>query len=149
MINIRIICVGKIKEPYLRKGIGYYQKKLFTKANVEIIEVDDEKTPDRANTKEEMQIRQIEGQRIIKHILPESHVFALCIDGKQFSTNKFRRKLQLISANCQNLIFIIGGSLGLSSEVLKKADSKISFSAMTFPHQMMRMILLEQLNQSM
>lgn len=148
MINIRIICVGKIKEPYLRKGIAYYQKKLFTKANVEIIEVDDEKTPDRASTKEEMQIRQMEGQRIIKHLIPESHVFALCIEGKQCSTNKFRRKLQLISENCQNLVFIIGGSLGLSPEVIKKADSKISFSAMTFPHQMMRLILLEQLNQS-
>lgn len=148
MMNIRIICVGKIKEPYLRKGIAYYQKKLFAKANIEIIEVDDEKTPDHASTKEEVQIRQVEGQRIMKYLLPESHTFALCIEGKQCSTNRFRRKLQLISANCSHLVFIIGGSLGLSPEVIKKADSKISFSAMTFPHQMMRMILLEQLNQS-
>lgn len=147
-MKIRIICVGRIKEPYLRKGIEFYRRQLSKKAEVEIIEVDDEKTPDGAGEKVELQIRRLEGQRIMKYLVPESHVFALCIEGRQYSTKKFHSYLQMVSKQYRNLIFIIGGSLGLSPEIVARADSKISFSAMTFPHQMMRMILLEQLNQS-
>lgn len=146
MIKIRIICVGKIKEPYLRKGIEYYQKKLEKKAKIEIIEVEDEKTPDRANRKEEDKIRAIEGKRICHYIPEQSQVFALCIEGKQLTTEKLKRTIkQHVDTGRNTFTFIIGGSLGLAPEVVKKAQYKISFSAMTFPHQMMRMILLEQL----
>jgi 23S rRNA (pseudouridine1915-N3)-methyltransferase len=146
MIKIRIICVGKIKEPYLRKGIEYYQKKLEKKAEIEIIEVEDEKTPDRASKKEEDKIREIEGKRICHYIPEQSQVFALCIEGKQLTTEKLKRTIkQHVDAGRNAFTFIIGGSLGLAPEVVKKAQYKISFSAMTFPHQMMRMILLEQL----
>jgi len=146
-MNIRFICVGKIKEPYLKKGIEFYKNKLAKKAHVELIEVDDEKTPDHAGQKEEDRIRRIEGERILKHIPPDSEVYALCIDGKQMTSDELRKRI----IGCQNaadkkIAFIIGGSLGLSPDVVRRADIKISFSVMTFPHQMMRMILLEQID---
>ncbi|MDO4942861.1 MAG: 23S rRNA (pseudouridine(1915)-N(3))-methyltransferase RlmH [Lachnospiraceae bacterium] len=146
-MNIRFICVGKIKEPYLKKGIAFYKDKLAKKANVELIEVDDEKTPDHAGQKEEAQIRKVEGERILRYIPSDSEVYALCIDGKQMTSDTLRKKMtQNGGTRDKNITFIIGGSLGLSPDVVRKADVKISFSAMTFPHQMMRMILLEQID---
>lgn len=146
-MNIRFICVGKIREPYLKKGIAFYKNKLTKKANVELIEVEDEKTPDHASQKEEEQIRRTEGERILRYIPSDSEVYALCIDGKQMTSDALRKKMiQNAGAKDKNITFIIGGSLGLSPDVVRKADVKISFSAMTFPHQMMRMILLEQID---
>jgi 23S rRNA (pseudouridine1915-N3)-methyltransferase len=146
-MKIRIICVGKIKEPYLKKGISFFQSKLAKKATVELIEVEDEKTPDHASEKEENLIRQKEGERIRKYISEDAYVYALCIDGQQMKTEKFKEKIQsLVLSGREEFQFVIGGSLGLSKEVIRRADAKISFSAMTFPHQMMRMILLEQLD---
>ncbi|MEE1314005.1 MAG: 23S rRNA (pseudouridine(1915)-N(3))-methyltransferase RlmH [Lachnospiraceae bacterium] len=146
-MKIRIICVGKIKEPYLRKGIDYYCNKLRKKADVEIIEVEDEKTPDHASQKEELKIKRIEGEKVLRYILPQSQIFALCIEGCQLTTEKLRRKIKLdLESGKDSFVFIIGGSLGLAPEVVNMAQNKISFSSMTFPHQMMRMILLEQLD---
>ena len=143
----RIVSVGKIKEPYLKKGIEYYQKKLSRKAEIELVEVEDEKTPDRASEKEEQQIRRIEGERILRHIPEDDQVVALCIEGKQLTTEKLRKTIKLdMDAGRTSFTFIIGGSLGLAPEVVQRAKYKISFSSMTFPHQMMRMILLEQLD---
>lgn len=146
-MKVRLICAGKIKEPYLRKGIDYYKSQLGKKVTVELIEVEDEKTPDRASIKEEDQIRRVEGERILRHIPQNSFVFALCIDGQQMTTEQLRRQILWPDRMKDgHVTFVIGGSLGLSPDVIRRADEKISFSKMTFPHQMMRMILLEQLN---
>ena len=92
-MKVRLICAGKIKEPYLRKGIDYYKSQLGKKVTVELIEVEDEKTPDRASIKEEDQIRRVEGERILRHIPQDSFVFALCIDGQQMTTEQLRRQI--------------------------------------------------------
>lgn len=146
-MRIKIICVGKIKEPYLRKSIDFYKKKIAAKCPIEIIEVEDEKTPDHASAKQEGKIKQIEGERIFRHIPESAFVYALCIDGKQLTSKQLQTKIkQNKQEGKETLVFVIGGSLGLANEVIRRANEKISFSAMTFPHQMMRMILLEQLN---
>ena len=146
-MKIRLITVGKIKEPYLRKGIAFYEKELKKKISFEMIEVEDEKTPDRASEKVENKIKEVEGDRILRYIPEDAHVVALAIDGKALSTEQFAKKVkQIEQAGCPAMVFVIGGSLGLANEVLRRAQTKISFSAMTFPHQMMKMILLEQLN---
>lgn len=147
MMKIRILCVGKIKEPYLRKGIAHYEGLIRKKAQIEIIEVPDEKTPEKASEKEELLIKRTEGEKLLKHIPDDAVVYALCIDGKQLTTKQLRTQLKTAQdAGKQSFVFVIGGSLGLDDQVIKKANKKISFSAMTFPHQMMRMILLEQIN---
>lgn len=146
-MKIRLITVGKIKEPYLRKGIAFYEKELKKKIPFEMIEVEDEKTPDHASEKVENKIKEVEGDRILRYIPEDAHVAALAIDGMALSTEQFTKKIkQVEQAGCPMMVFVIGGSLGLTSAVLKRAQTKISFSAMTFPHQMMKMILLEQLN---
>ncbi len=145
-MNIRVICVGKIKEPYLRKGISYYIKEISGKLPIEVIELEDEKTPDHASEKVETQIRNTEGERIRKVIPEQAKVVALCIEGKQMTTKKLASVVKQYQVNgVENLVFIIGGSLGLADFIVRRADVKLSFSAMTFPHQMMRMILLEQI----
>lgn len=146
-MKIRLITVGKIKEPYLRKGIAFYEKELKKKIPFEMIEVEDEKTPDHASEKVENKIKEVEGDRILRYIPEDAHVVALAIDGMALSTEQFTKKIkQVEQAGCPMMVFVIGGSLGLTSAVLKRAQTKISFSVMTFPHQMMKMILLEQLN---
>lgn len=146
-MKIRVLCVGKIKEPYLRKGIDYYIKAISKKNPIEIIELEDEKTPDHASAKEEAQIKTTEGGRMLKYIPDQAKVVALCIEGKAMTTAKLTDmmksfKMQQVS----EVVFIIGGSLGLADFIVKRADVKLSFSNMTFPHQMMRMILLEQID---
>ena len=146
-MKITILCVGKIKEKYFSDAIAEYAKRLSRYCKLEIVEVADEKTPDRASEKEEQQIRRIEGERILRHIPEDDQVFALCIEGKQLTTEKLRKTIKLdMDAGRTSFTFIIGGSLGLAPEVVQRAKYKISFSSMTFPHQMMRMILLEQLD---
>lgn len=144
-MKITILCVGKIKEKYFTAGIAEYVKRLSRYCKLEIIEVSDEKTPDQASENEEKQIKEKEGERILKNIKDDAYVMALAIDGKQLDSVEFSKKIEQLGVNgVSHILFIIGGSLGLDDRVLKRADFKISFSKMTFPHQMMRMVLLEQ-----
>lgn len=145
-MKIRILCVGKIKESYYRKAIEELKKKISVYAPIEIIEVPDEKTPDKASNLLEEKIKEIEGKRLLSHIRFGEYVFALCIEGEQITTKKFRNQIrQLVNQEKESVVFLIGGSLGLHKDVVERANAKISFSAMTFPHQMMRVLLLEQI----
>lgn len=140
-MKITVISVGKIKETYLQKGIDEYSKKIGKKHIFEMIELEDEKTPDGASEKEEEKIKEIEGKRILSKIKEEDYVIALCIEGKAYDNEKLKEIVR--KAGEKRCVFIIGGSLGLSKEVVKRANVKISFSNMTFPHQLMRYMLLE------
>ena len=146
MKGIKILCVGKIKERYFSEGINYYLRQIRTKYPMEILECSDEPTPDKASEAEENLIKTIEGKRLLQKIQPEDYVIALSIDGKHYDTITWRERMKKRSRETQGfLVFVIGGSLGLSREVEQRADEKLSFSAMTFPHQMMRLILCQQL----
>jgi 23S rRNA (pseudouridine1915-N3)-methyltransferase len=146
-MNITIITVGKIKEKYLKDAIDTYSKGLRKYCKLEIVEVADEKTPDNASVKEELQIKVKEGEAILRHVKDTSYVYALAIEGKMLSTEEFYKNFKTVETRgLTELVFIIGGSLGLSKDVLNRANYKLSFSKMTFPHQLMRVILLEQLN---
>jgi 23S rRNA (pseudouridine1915-N3)-methyltransferase len=145
-MNISIITVGKLKEKYLKDGIDEYKKRLSRYCSIDIFEVQDEKAPENLSEKEEEQVKEKEGQGILKYIKDNTYVVALDIKGKLLSSEELsdfigERGLKGDSS----IAFIIGGSLGLSSEVLQRADYKLSFSKMTFPHQLMRLILLEQI----
>ena len=146
MKDIKILCVGKVKEKYFRDGIAFFACQINKKYPVSIVECDDEATPDRASEAEELRIRETEGRKLLEKIREEDYVIALCIDGRQYPSDVWRERMQkrarLISGS---LVFVIGGSLGLSGAVVRRADEKLSFFAMTFPHQMMRMILCEQI----
>lgn len=145
-MKITLICVGKIKEKYLTMAIDEYSKRLSRYCKLEIIEVPDEKTPDQASEAEESQIKAVEGDRILKYIKDGAYLIILAIDGKSLSSEEFVDKIESLAVNgTSHLTFIIGGSLGLSNAVLDKADYKLSFSKMTYPHQLMRVILLEQI----
>ena len=144
-MNITVLCVGKIKEAYLRDGIGEYAKRLSRYVKLTVTELADEKTPENASEAENLKIINTEGDRILAKIKDSDYVCALAINGKMYSSEEFSdylSKAQIASKG--NLVFVIGGSLGLSEAVLARADDKISFSRLTFPHQLMRMILLEQ-----
>ncbi|MCI8963467.1 MAG: 23S rRNA (pseudouridine(1915)-N(3))-methyltransferase RlmH [Eubacterium sp.] len=145
-MKIRILCVGKIKEKFMREALGEYSKRLSRYIKLEIIEVVDEKKPDSASEKEENQIRDKEAERLLKQIRQEDYVIALAIDGKMYDSVAFSRKLDRFGMLGRgSVVFVIGGSLGLGEQVLERADESISFSKMTFPHQLMRVILLEQI----
>ena len=144
-MNITVLCVGKIKESYLRDGIGEYAKRLSRYAKLTVTELADEKTPENASEAENLKIINTEGDRILAKIKDSDYVCALAINGKMYSSEEFSDYLSKVQITSKgNLVFVIGGSLGLSEAVLARADDKISFSKMTFPHQLMRMILLEQ-----
>lgn len=144
-MNISIITVGKLKGKYLKDGIDEYKKRLSRYCSIDIIEVQDEKAPETLSEKEEEQVKIKEGQGILKHIKDGTYVIALDLKGKMLSSEEFSTLLgDLGVSGNSNIAFIIGGSLGLSQEVLNRADYKLSFSKMTFPHQVMRLILLEQ-----
>ncbi|QEK13481.1 23S rRNA (pseudouridine(1915)-N(3))-methyltransferase RlmH [Crassaminicella thermophila] len=144
-MNITIIGVGKIKEKYLVSAINEYKKRLSRYCKLNIVEVSDEKAPENLSDKEMDNIKKVEGEKIFKHIKEGMYVIALDIKGKMLSSEAFADKLQRLGVQGNsNIAFIIGGSLGLSKEILKRADFKLSFSPMTFPHQLMRVILLEQ-----
>ena len=145
-MTITILSVGKIKEKYLLDAIAEYSKRLTKYCKLEMVSVADEKTPQNASERDESIIKDTEGQRILSHIKDSDHVIALAIDGKQYDSVEFSQLLcNHELASVKRLVLIIGGSLGLSDEVLKRSDEKISFSRMTFPHQLMRVILLEQI----
>ena len=144
-MNITVLCVGKIKEAYLRDGIAEYAKRLSRYAKLTVTELADEKTPENASEAENLKIINTEGDRILAKIKDSDYVCALAINGKMYSSEGFSDYLSKVQVTSKgNLVFVIGGSLGLSEAVLARADDKISFSKMTFPHQLMRMILLEQ-----
>lgn len=144
-MKITIIAVGKLKEKYLVAAIEEYSKRLSRYCSLDIIELQDEKTPDKAGDILEEQIKQKEGERILKSIREDSYVIALAIEGKMLSSEELSTKIDQIGVmGKSHIIFIIGGSLGLSKEVLKRADFLWSFSKLTFPHQLMRVMLLEQ-----
>lgn len=146
-MKIKVICVGKIKEQYLADGIADFEAKIRKTLPIEIVELPDEKTPQGASEVLENRIKEMEGKRILEKIDPSDHVFALCIEGKQLSTEQFRKRVeQLKQEGKETIDFVIGGSLGLSDEVVRRAKDKISFSSMTFPHQLMRLILMEQID---
>lgn len=147
-MKYKLICVGKIKEDFYRKIIENNTKNLNKKVTFQIIELQDEKTPDKASDAIEEKIKQIEGSRILEKINDKDYVIALAIDGKKDNTIEFGNLLSKIKdMSYENITIVIGGSLGLSQEVLKRADYKLSFSNMTFPHQLMRVMLTEQLCQ--
>lgn len=144
-MRITIACVGKIKEKYFNDAINEYIKRLSRYADVEIAEVADEKAPESISEAQKEQIKNAEGQRLLK-IIKDSYTIALAIDGKKTDSVKFADFIEKTGINgVSHMVFVIGGSLGLSREVLKRADYKLSFSDMTFPHQLMRVILLEQI----
>ena len=144
-MNISIVTVGKLKEKYLKQGIEEYLKRLGSYAKVEVIEVPDEKAPEELSDTEMVQVKQKEGERILAKISPDTYVIALAINGKLKSSEELADTLdKLATYGKSKIAFVIGGSLGLSDEILKRADEQLSFSKMTFPHQLMRLILVEQ-----
>lgn len=148
-MKISIICVGKIKEKFYRGAIEEFEKRLSRYCRLSIIEVADEKTPDNASEAEEGIIRKKEGEKILKQISDDVYVIALTIDGKQRDSENLSRHIEsLATGGKSNIAFIIGGSIGLSKAVTDRAQEELSFSKMTFPHQLMRVILLEQIYRS-
>jgi len=145
-VNISIVTVGKLKEKYLKLGIEEYVKRLNSYAKIEMIEVPDEKAPEILSDIEMKQVKQKEGERILAKINQDTYVIALAINGKLKSSEELADNLdKLATYGKSKVAFVIGGSLGLSDEVLKRADEQLSFSKMTFPHQLMRLILVEQI----
>lgn len=145
-MKITILCVGKIKEAFYRDAVAEYAKRLSRYAEFQIVEVTDEKTPERASEAEEAKILATEGERLLKAKKPDAYTIALAIDGKSLSSVGFAEKMEALAlGGVSHVQFVIGGSLGLAPEVLKACDYKLSFSAMTFPHQLMRVILAEQI----
>ena len=148
-MKITILTVGKIKEDFYRKAIAEYSKRLSRYCKLEIIEVTDEKTPDSASAVVEEQIKDKEGERLLKYIREDAYVIALAIEGKMLDSIGLSKNIEQLGVmGKSHIIFVIGGSLGLSDLILKRADFKLSFSKMTFPHQLMRVILLEQIYRS-
>ena len=148
-MKITLITVGKIKEKYFTDAIAEYAKRLSRYCKLEIIEVADEKTPDGASEVLENQIKEKEGERILSKVPDSAYVIALAIEGKQLSSEELADKMEKWNVGgISHLVFIIGGSLGLTPKVLNRADYKLSFSKMTFPHHLMRVVLLEQIYRS-
>ena len=145
-MRITLITVGKIKEKFYQDAISEYAKRLSRYCKLDVIQVTDEKTPDGASEALETQIKEKEGQRILAQIREGAYVIALAIEGKMLSSEELAGKMQKLGVEGKgHLVFVIGGSLGLSKEVMDRADHALSFSKMTFPHQLMRVVLLEQI----
>ncbi|WP_026691762.1 23S rRNA (pseudouridine(1915)-N(3))-methyltransferase RlmH [Alteribacter aurantiacus] len=144
-MNITIVTVGKLKEKYLKQGIAEYTKRLGAYANVQVVEVADEKAPENMSDADIQIVKQKEGERILGKISPDSHVIALAINGQKWTSERLAKEMDnLATYGKSKVAFVIGGSVGLSDDVLKRANGKLSFSDMTFPHQLMRLILVEQ-----
>lgn len=144
-MNISIITIGKLKEKYLKAGIEEYLKRLSGYAKIEIVELADEKAPEELSHAEMEQVKNKEGEKLLAKLSQETYVIALAIDGRMKSSEELADSIdKLATYGKSKIAFVIGGSLGLSNEVLNRADEKLSFSKMTFPHQLMRLILLEQ-----
>ena len=145
-MQIDILCVGKIKEKFFRDALEEYKKRLSRYCKISEIEVADEKTPADSSEAEDRKIRELEGERLLAKCSDSATVIALAINGKSYTSEGFAAELdRLAVTGTSHIQFVIGGSLGLSDAVLSRADHRISFSAMTFPHQLMRVILAEQI----
>ena len=148
-MKMTICCVGKIKEKFYSQAIEEYSKRLSKYCKLEIKEAADEKTPDSASDTVNRMIKEKEGDRLLSFIKDDSYVIALAIDGKMLDSVELSEKIDnLMLSGKSDIVFVIGGSLGLDKRVLDRADYKLSFSKMTFPHQLMRVILLEQIYRS-
>lgn len=149
-MNIKIISVGKLKEKYLVQGINEYVKRLGAYAKIQLVEVPDEKAPENLSDAQMMQVKEKEGDRILAKIKEGEYVYALAIEGQNPSSEDFAHQInQLGIQGKSQLVFVIGGSLGLSPAVIKRSNSQISFGKMTYPHQLMRLILVEQIYRAM
>ena len=145
-MRITLITVGKIKEKYFTDAIAEYQKRLSRYCKLEILEVADEKTPDNASENAEEMIRQKEAERLLKYIREDAYLITLEIGGKQLTSEEFSEKIEKLGIQgTSHIIFVIGGSIGIGKAVLEKSDYSLSFSKMTFPDELMRVILLEQI----
>ena len=148
-MKITLVTVGKIKEKFFEDAIKEYSKRLSRYCKLEILQVADEKTPEGASEAVELQIKEKEGQRILSLIRDDAYVIALAIEGKMLDSEELAEKIEKLGVSgISQIVFVIGGSLGLSAQVMKRADYALSFSRMTFPHQLMRVILLEQIYRS-
>lgn len=148
-MKITLVTVGKIKEKYLKDAIAEYSKRLSKYCKLEIVEVADEKTPDNASNTVENTIRAKEAERILKYVREDAYIITLEINGRLLSSEELADKIDKLGVQgTSHIMFIIGGSIGLGEEILKKSDFALSFSRMTFPHQLMRVILLEQIYRS-
>ncbi len=145
MLTIKIICVGKLKEDYLKSAVQEYSKRLSKYCKLDIVELTDEKIPDKLNESIAQEIKFKECENILRHIKNDSYIIALDLNGKQYSSEEFSKKLDNISMKSSNVTFIIGGSLGFNKHLLDLCHEKICFSKMTFPHQLIRVFLLEQI----
>ena len=145
MLTINIICVGKIKEKFFKDAISEYSKRLSKYCKLNILELPDEKIPEKINDSISNEIKEKECNNIINHLKKDSYVVCLDLNGIEFSSPQFSEKLDKISMQNSKVTFIIGGSLGLTNKLLSLADEKICFSKMTFPHQLIRIFLLEQI----
>lgn len=148
-MKITILCVGKIKEKFYRDAIAEYEKRLSRYCKLSIVEVADEKTEENASQTQIDIVKEKEGQRLLAAIKDDGYCICLAIDGRMLDSVELSQKIERLGIEGKsNIYFVIGGSLGLSDEVLRRADYKLSFSKMTFPHQLMRVILLEQVYRS-
>ncbi|MFP3916539.1 23S rRNA (pseudouridine(1915)-N(3))-methyltransferase RlmH [Lysinibacillus telephonicus] len=148
-MNITIISVGKLKEKYLKMGIEEYVKRLSSYAKIDLVEVADEKAPEQLSDAEMEIVKRKEGERILAKISEGMHVIALAIDGKMKSSEELAAELEsLMTYGTSKIAFVIGGSLGLHEDVLRRADEKLSFGKMTLPHQLMKLVLVEQIYRS-
>ena len=145
MLTINIICIGKVKEKYLKDAINEYSKRLSKYCKLNILELPDEKIPDKLNDNLSNEIKNKECNSILNHIKKDSYIICLDLTGKELSSEEFSKNIENLSLQISNITFVIGGSLGLSSDLLKKSHQKICFSKMTFPHQLIRVFLLEQI----
>lgn len=145
MLTINVICIGKVKEKFFRDAIDEYSKRLSKYCKLNILELPDEKIPDKLNLNLENEIKNKECENMINHIKKDSYIICLDLKGKQFSSEEFSKNIENISMQSSNITFIIGGSLGLNEKILNIANQKICFSKMTFPHQLIRIFLLEQI----
>lgn len=149
MIKISILTVGKLKEKYIKLGIEEFSKRLSKYCKLDIIEVPDEKAPETLSSKEMEMVKNREGEKLLSQINQNAYVISLAIDGKKFTSEELAQKISKLSIDGNSHIcFVIGGSLGLSDEILSRSNMKLSFSDFTFPHQLMRLILLEQVYRS-
>ena len=145
MLNVRIVCVGKIKDSFNKQGIDEYKKRLSRYIKLDIVEVDDAKIKDNASLKEEEIVKKEEGIRILKQVKDNEYMILLDLHGKEIDSVEFSKIIDSTSIRFSTITFVIGGSLGLSEEVIKRANYRLCLSKMTFTHQMTRVILLEQI----
>ena len=145
-MNIKIVCVGKLKEKYFKDGIAEYVKRMSRFAKVKIVQVPDEKAPEKLSPAEMEQVKEIEGKRILDKIKDKEYVYVTAIKGKEGTSEAFAKELSnLTTYGHSDITFVIGGSLGTSDAVNKRADDLISFGKFTMPHQLMRLVLIEQI----